>query len=849
MKTKRFFASLLTLVLLLSCVNLTALAANTESDSTQEDALVLKKQAVAQSDGTYKITLEAYAKGEVQEISKTVPMDVVLVLDQSGSMAYDFKGNNTSDNSKRRQTALKGAVNSFIEEVNKKYSDDADHRMAIVTFGTQASTLVGWTNVNDNGAKELKNKINRLPSKPEGATRADLGMSQANGLFSASYTGNNTANRQKVVIFFTDGVPTSEREFETNIADSAISTALSMKNSGVTVYSIGIFEGANPNQLYGEKWAYATVDDISCDGNVGSYWGGSWAASIGGDVEAIDIPAGNRFLNYISTNSSNAEGIGITRDTFHPGHSSIIYNGTGYRIDNNYSREKSTYYLTANNAGSLSEIFTTISDNISSTTVQLDNNAVVKDTISEYFDAPAGANEINVFTAVYQGDEKWGERVKDNSITAQCENSQVSVTGFNFAANCVTEKENDNHSKGKKLIIEFTVTPKESFLGGNDVFTNTDAGIYENSTAEKPIMTFDDKPTVNVPIKNVTVNADDKNVYLKGEVAAAQLQEGAVVKVGNVKLDLSKADQNYGLKDWQTEYVNINVAVKDKDGKVISGNLNDLTEDTTYTIEVTVKPKYAGLPSSSGTPATEQPGENPPANINVFKPELTFKDSTAYYGANVPANNDYSNNKVGEEKWMHNGKAAVPSEMLGKAPKLDISYKPNTGKLDNGKYTKQDIPVSATVMIGTEDVKEHTKFVHDTCTEDGCSWKDPTTTPGNPAFLIHVKTCTLKIQKTGGAGDESYVFDVYKDGKKYSEVTIWGNDTATLYELPVGTYTIKENEGWSWRYTVDNGGSAVLSAENHEGEIICNNTMNKKQWLNGFSEVHRNIFGMSNSSN
>ncbi len=105
------------------------------------------------------------------------------------------------------------------------------------------------------------------------------------------------------------------------------------------------------------------------------------------------------------------------------------------------------------------------------------------------------------------------------------------------------------------------------------------------------------------------------------------------------------------------------------------------------------------------------------------------------------------------------------------------------------------------------------------------------------------KTCTLNITKQGGADNESYVFDVFKDGEKYSEVTVWGNGTETLVELPIGTYTISENAGWSWRYTANNGSSAELTAQNPTGSITCVNTKNNNQWLNGFSEVVRNIFG------
>ena len=192
---------------------------------------------------------------------------------------------------------------------------------------------------------------------------------------------------------------------------------------------------------------------------------------------------------------------------------------------------------------------------------------------------------------------------------------------------------------------------------------------------------------------------------------------------------------------------------------------------------------------------------------------------------------------------MHDGTAAVPSEMLGEKPTLDISFTPDESKLKDGKYTKQDVPVAATVKIGTENVNDYTTFVHQDCTT-ACGWETPAK-PGAPAFLIHIKTCTLNITKQGGEGDETYVFDVYKDGEKYSEVTIQGNGTETLVELPVGTYTIEEDTNWSWRYDKARSYTAdvVLSSDVPTGTITCTNAKTTNSWLNGFSTVVRNIFG------
>lgn len=835
MKKKRFFASMLALVLLLFCVSLPS-AAFAEGAGTSPDGLVLSKTATATGNGNYKIRLEAYTTGTVTTTTSTVPVDIVLVLDQSGSMAYDFNGNSTSTNENRRQYALKQAVNNFIGAVNEKYdAADADHRIAIVTFGSEASTLQDWTYVDTNGKNALQGEINHLPNSPSGATNAGAGMQQAEALMGSSYnyTGNNTT-RQKVVILFTDGVPTTNSDFDPGVANDAIKAAKDMKDNGVTVYSVGIFRGADPSQLYG-----ATNFNENSNGSVGSHWADFSFWMIGG-VKNYDVPAGNRFLNYLSSNFVSASDIGI--ENYYK--ATIL--GVGYRgwkITHNFDQTASSYYLTADDAASLNSIFQEISQNIQTADISLDSSTVVKDIISPYFTAPANTNDIKVYTAAYQGGNKWGEDTP-SSLSPKIDNGSVIVTDFDFNANFITENPKEDGTKGNKLVIEFTVAPKEGFLGGNNVPTNgADSGVYGK---EGTAVGLFEQPTVNVPIKDVTVKATDKNVYLKGEVTADQLKDGSEISVGDVTLDLTR--ENYGLEDWQTEYVDITVTVKDEDGNAISDKLTDLTEDTTYTVEVTVAPKKPGTSTTEkGDAATAKTDVNDPAaNIYVFKPELTFKDSTAYYGESIPTSNDYSGNKVGSETWKHGDTASTDVTMLGAKPTLDISYTPDESKLKDGKYTKQDVPVAATVKIGTEKVNEHTTFVHQDCSP-ACGWETPAT-PGAPAFLIHIQTCTLEIKKTGGNADEPYVFTVRKDGEKYSEVTVWDNGSETIYELPVGTYTIQEDTGWSWRYSANNGGSAALTAQNPIGSIVCTNTKNKNQWLNGFSDVVENISGVSHNN-
>lgn len=516
----------------------------------------------------------------------------------------------------------------------------------------------------------------------------------------------------------------------------------------------------------------------------------------------------------------------------------------------------SGYYLTASNSAALNNIFQQISNNIESggSSTTLDANAVIRDIIAPQFELPANATteSIKLYTAESNGSvNSWKNKESfDGSVSLGTNDNSVSVSGFSFKDNwCGNQTINGQETfhDGKKLIIEFTVQPKAGFLGGNDVYTNTNAGIYENSTAEKPIRTFN-RPTVNVPIKDVTVKANDKNVYLLGDVTAAQLKDGAEVKCGDVKLELNES--NYGLDPWQTEYVNITVTVKDKNDNPISDKLADLTDDTTYTVEVTVSPKTVGTSThEKGDAATAKTGVNDPAaNIYVFKPELTFKDSEVYYGDTAPT--DFSANLIKTE-WKHGDTLDTTVIMIGKAPELQFEYKPESGVDASNKInTKKDIPVSVDVrvdgMAANESLNDFITFVHQAC-DPTCDWNE-TELGGNPAFLLHVKTCKLTITKQDGADGEPYVFDICKDGVKYSEVTIEGNDTQTLYELPVGNYTIVENEGWSWRYSVDNGGSAALTAQYPTGSITCTNTKTKDQWLNGFSNVEKNIFGVNHNN-
>ena len=750
-----------------------------------------------------------------------------------------YQRSTTTSGGGSRLDALKNAVTNFTEEVAKKAAgkdgnintteDNINHRIAMVGFassgdefnkkryentevfvganqykyGTSAQSQYGNALQSMDtaaGQNNITSSIGALDAY--GGTFTNLGMEMANGIFENNPI-TDKQKRNRVIIVFTDGYPGTGDEVSSTVANSAVSQGYTAKQStanggyGATVYTVGIFSGAD-----------------------------------GTPVESLSsVSDPNKFMHLLSSNYKNAQS-----------YSNSSKYGTA-----TYPAGGGSYYLSAADADSLNSIFQQISDQIESggSSSTLTSDAVVKDIISPYFTLPAGttARDIQIDTYACTGKDAkggytWSKNADAMGANATINGDQVSVTGFDFSENwCGTVTENGNTSyRGNKLVISFKVQPKDGFLGGNDVITNTNAGIYENSNAKDPIMTFD-QPKVNVPIKDVTVTAQDKNVYLKGAVTADQLKNGATVEVGKVNLDLSKADQNYGLEPWQTEYVDITVTVKDEAGKPISDKLENLTKDTTYTVEVTVSPKTVGTSTpEKGDAATAKTGFNDPAaNIYVFKPELTYKDSEVYYGDTAP---DCTGNLT-QTKWKH-GETLSDAEgvtMIGTAPTLALTYTPEAGKIDtsNKINTKQDIAVDVAVKIDKADVTTHTTFQHTDCEGRIC------TVPTGKEFLLHVKTCTLTITKKGGDSNEPYVFGIYKDGEKYSEVTIVGNGFENIVELPVGTYTIKEDTGWSWRFNPSYSESVILSKDNTSGTITCTNEKNKNQWLNGFSNVEKNI--------
>ena len=266
-------------------------------------------------------TLSAMSSTSNSTVTVTTPLDIVMVLDASGSMS-DPMG---SGDSTQRIVALKNAANSFIDTIAKQNESiegvDRQHKVAVVKFAGDKSNNIGnnmyrdgrysynYTQVmkdlidcSGSNVKALKDTIAGI--KPAGATRADYGLELAKDRTS----GRKDA--KKIIVFFTDGTPTSQSEFNSTVANAAVTAAKDMKDAKATVYAIGIFNGANPS---------AGVQDSQTSKE-------------------------NKFMQAVSSNYPNA----------------TAWNAHGTRA------EKSDFYKSATNADDLKKVFDDISQAITS---------------------------------------------------------------------------------------------------------------------------------------------------------------------------------------------------------------------------------------------------------------------------------------------------------------------------------------------------------------------------------------------------------------------------------------------------------------------------------------------------
>ena len=538
-----------------------AMNVRAQKETTYSNGLGYSKNISTPDDeGIYTITLEAFTTGNVTVTKKSIPADIVLVLDVSGSMNYNMNGQQTSQDANRRITALKNAVNSFIDIINDNdlYYVDEDgkpdktkpreqrlgNRIAIVTYSTNAYDRsgglipLGNSLTDETGVTSLRTIVNGLTAN--GGTYAHRGMNLAYNLLSPL----NDTRQLRTTVFFTDGVPglygdwTSNDWFQHDDIDPEWRT--SYYGQYYARYREDTFNTANATINFANNIKKLADESKGIISNVYS-------------VSIINNP-GRQTQVYLGKTSSNYLGATNMGDWTGNWNSDTAMwnNGNGTR-----NSSSTNFALEATSQAALADIFETIAGSSGGSDADLGGSTVaVMDIVSANFMLPNGADpsQIKVYTAACTGgsegalefDEpilakdndakyrkitrnpdgtiEWSDEeydVDDDIAVSIKGTNMIEVTGFDYASNfCGFE---NGVARGYKVLIEIPVKMDPNAVGGANSDSNEPgSGIYADLDGDgslDPIITYD-PPKVDLPT-NIFI---EKEGLKKGESAKFRIE-------------------------------------------------------------------------------------------------------------------------------------------------------------------------------------------------------------------------------------------------------------------------------------------------------------------------------------
>lgn len=352
---------------------------------------IAKKNGV---NDTYTLNLNVTGKRSSTSQTVSQPVDIALVLDVSGSMS-ETMGETT------KLAALKKAAKEFLTNTTNKNAAIADNgnkiRVSLVKFASDKSNRVGndmhWWNGNYTQiVSNLTDDMNALSASVDalqagGATRADYGLEKANAVLAGA-----RANAKKVVVFFTDGEPNSHSGFDDGVADTAVKNAKTLKDSGTTIYSVGVFSKADPSDTSGNF---------------------------------------NAYMNAVSSNYPKA----------------TTYRNLGTRVDGG------NYYMIASNSEGLSKVFDNIQQTITSTNGY--TGVTIQDTLSEYAEFADADPAKTAKVVTNDGTDvtaQWNIKVNGKTITASPKSTDPLPDGVTYTLQFdikPTQKAYDDYAANK----------------------------------------------------------------------------------------------------------------------------------------------------------------------------------------------------------------------------------------------------------------------------------------------------------------------------------------------------------------------------------------------------------------
>lgn len=479
-----------------------------------------EKTVTANEDGTYTVALNVTGakSAGTGAIVTNQPLDIVLVLDVSGSMAEKIA---SGWNQPTKIDSLKTAVNKFINATaaeNAKITDQSQrNRIALVKFAGTEKTSVGndfyregWSSYNYTqivsnltyDVSGLTSTVNGLSAS--GATSADYAFNRAQ----AALTYQPRANAKKVVIFFTDGEPNHGSGFDPDVAATAVNKAKSLKDAGTTIYSIGVVSGANPGD---------TTSDL------------------------------NKYMHGISSNYPDATATS----------SEDWWGNKFWSVNLGDRAESSSYYKAATDAGQLNNIFESIYQEITKTAEYA--GVTIHDRLSSWVVSSDGAS-VNGEPAGFTY-----TKTRNGQITAWDDAPEATVAADGTVSWPVMSND-DTLEDGVTYTVSFNVKPTQAAFdeavknhkdnanasGDNNFYTNDNSSAtvdYKTvvtssqggtTTSDPQTAAYPQKPTITLPVSKITVTktwSDDNENHANDSVQVQLKQDGEDYANGSATLN------------------------------------------------------------------------------------------------------------------------------------------------------------------------------------------------------------------------------------------------------------------------------------------------------------------------
>ena len=610
---KKFLALVLTLAMVLSLVPATALAAGENDpvgtvESNGTNGVKVIKTATPGENGKATIDMEAYVTGTVTTTTQSTPLDIVLVLDQSGSMA-------TGGKLGKLKTAATNFINTITADATKH---NVNHRIAVVGFASgkndyqNTELFVGKTQnkynqlkeadykkafqtvTNKTGKSNLTQSIKNLDA--EGGTHPELGMAMANSIFAANSNSDANGTRQRIVVMFTDGEPGDYvyYGFDNAVANATVAQAYETKHTyGATVYTVGLI--SDPGDQVTKFLSKVSSNYPDAQAYEGPY---SHSPVYAGQLDKSSkyyVKSGNDYkeVHYREyTVITSWSGWYLDNDRVYP---KTDANDTNRNHTQFYSRQETTtakdtkYYMHTGNADELNNIFSNIAHDTTHASVVVGNTSEMRDKLSNFFvfdgikcndgTVTSGVKVTKVAAQGSGSEPAWASDGTDitKQVTVKVVGDKITVTGFDYSSddNCVVKKTGTGW-QGHKLVLSFNVKPnvkcydwtKEKNYDTNKTTAGSQAGLYYGDSDSTVV---NGSPQVPVPTyqviyswgdSGVTTSVDDSRYYISGQNATVNyttVKKGDAVQGSNDKL--------YRFRGWSqngTDIVNT-VEIKDRD--------------------------------------------------------------------------------------------------------------------------------------------------------------------------------------------------------------------------------------------------------------------------------------------